>query len=131
YSFLCYCILLLLLFSLPLLSTLFPYTTLFRSLLAVSIFSALTFTLSTPESFAECSGSEVTTVEGGSDNSDLGASASKKSRCSASTDDRSAITPSRIVSNIQYITRTVESGVGDNCISDGSGGETCVTHENS
>src|SRR5699024_3694630 len=100
-------------------------------LLAVSIFSALTFTLSTPESFAECSGSEVTTVEGGSDNSDLGASASKKSRCSASTDDRSSINPSRIVSNIQYITRTVESGVGYNCISDGSGGQTCFTDANS
>src|SRR5690625_1972312 len=100
-------------------------------LLAVAIFAALTFTLSTPESFAECSGSEVTTVEGGSDNSDLGASASKKSRCSASTDDRSSINPSRIVSNIQYITRTVESGVGYNCISDGSGGQTCFTDTNS
>lgn len=100
-------------------------------LLAVAIFAALTFTLSTPESFAECSGSEVTTVEGGSDNSDLGASASKKSRCSASTDDRSSINPSRIVSNIQYITRTVESGVGYNCISDGSGGQTCFTDANS
>ena len=34
-------------------------------------------------------------------------------------------------STVQYITRTVESGVGYNCISDGSGGQTCFTDANS
>ena len=34
-------------------------------------------------------------------------------------------------SPIQYITRTVESGVGYNCVPDGSGGQTCFTDTNS
>src|SRR5699024_6122953 len=34
-------------------------------------------------------------------------------------------------SPVHYATRTVESGVGYNCISDGSGGQTCFTDANS